>query len=80
MILGNYKIDRVKLSNAKKIAKKSYLDYQKWCKEKNYKIAPPEIGCNEIDFKLCYKTNGLIKFSGYQLTILKTKEVFYICF
>lgn len=78
MTLGNYKVDSKKLSDAKKIAKKSYLDYQNWCKEKNYKKLPPEIGCNEIDFKLCYKTNGLIKFKGYQLTILKTKEVFYI--
>ena len=78
MILGNYKIDVKKLNRAKKEAKKNYIAYQNWCKEKNYRVPPPEIGCNEVDFKLCYKTNGLIKFNGFQLTILKTKEVFYI--
>ena len=78
MIVGNYKIDTKVLNKVKKIAKSRYVEYQNWCKNKNYKITPPEIGCNESDFKLCYKTNGLITFKGYQLTILKTKETFYL--
>jgi hypothetical protein len=78
MILGTYNINNKKLSEYKAQAKKSYNIYMDWSKLKNYKICPPEIGVNETDFKLCYKTNGLIKFKGYQLTILKTKETFYI--
>ena len=78
MNIGSYSIDNKKLSEYKVKAKKSYNIYIDWCKAKNYKICPPEIGVNETDFRLCYKTNGLIKFKGYQLTILKTKETFYL--
>lgn len=74
---NSYYINEQLLKKHKLVAKKSYKNYSKWCKDKNYKVCIPEIGSVGDDFILFYKTNGLKTFENYLLFIKATKEHLY---